>query len=282
MATSQIGRDEVLSILKEVGGLCPRKTNVYLIGGGAMALRGEKDATRDLDLVLDSQADADSLKKAFERVGFTVDARRPDECRALIDAAILSRPAGLRADIFVGKVCDRLHFSKAMKKRAEFVDDLGKVSLFMSAREDIFLLKSVTERSRDLDDMMSLFRRGLDRDVILSECDLQSALAGHLESPVWEAFLLVKIQEMEGRYGVSVPWKRLLRSRAEIKLGATRLMKEIDRGAHTVNKLSKVTKEAPEFTRKCLRYLEEIGEVVIDRKMTPHRIRRKMQPRRRS
>jgi len=272
MEDSQIGREEVLSVLRNVGEICSRPIAVYLIGGGAMALRGEKDATKDLDLVLDSQDDADELKKALERIGFTVDARRPDECRALVDAAILSKPAGLRADIFVGKVCDRLRFSEGMKSRAVLVGELGKVTLFMCSREDIFLLKSVTERTRDLDDMMSLFRRGLSRDTILGECDLQSALAGFRESQVWEAFLLVKIEEMEDRYGISIPWKRTLKSRAEIKMGAHRLLKEIEKGARSVIRLSEVTDETPEFTRMCLHYLEEIGEIRIDRKSRPYRI----------
>ena len=272
METSQIGREEVLSILRKVGDICSKRIAVYLIGGGAMALRGEKNATKDLDLVLESQYDADELKKAFEKIGFRVDARRPEECSALVDAAILSKPAGLRADIFVGKVCDRLRFSEGMKSRAVLVDELGKVTLFMCSREDIFLLKSVTERTRDLDDMMSLFRRGLSRDTILGECDLQSALAGFRESHIWEAFLFVKIEEMESRYGISIPWKRALKSRAEIKMGAHQLLKRIDRGMLSVTKLSAETREPPEFTRRCLRYLEEIGEIRIDRKSRPYRI----------
>jgi hypothetical protein len=274
MEPSQIGREEVLSILRKVGNICPRRFPVYLIGGGAMALRGEKDATRDLDLVLESQDDADDIKKAFERFGFTVDARRPDECRALVDAAILSKQAGLRADIFVGKVCDKLRFSEGMKKRAVLVDKLGKITLFMCSREDIFLLKSVTERTRDLDDMMSLFRRGLERNVIMRECDLQSELAGFRESRIWEAFLLVKLEEMENRYGIRVPWKRSLKSKAEIKMGAHRLLTEIDRGVLSVSKLSEVTDESPEFSMKCLRYLEELGEIRIDTKRRPYRIMR--------
>lgn len=272
MDPSQIGREEVLSILKKVGGMCPRQIPVYLIGGGAMALRGEKDATRDLDLVLESQDDADEIKKAFERVGFVVDARRPDECHALVDAAILSKPAGLRADIFVGKVCNKLRFSDGMRKRAVLVDNLGKVKLFICAREDIFLLKSVTERTRDLDDMMSLFRSGLSRDTILGECDLQSALAGFRESRIWEAFLLVKIQEMEKRFGISVPWKRSLKSKAEVKMGAHQLLKMIDRGISSIRRLSEEMGETPEFTIKCLGYLEKVGEIRIDRKTRPYRI----------
>ena len=275
MELSQIGRDEVMSVLKKVGDLCPREISVYLIGGGAMALRGEKDATRDLDLVLESQEDAAVIKKAFEGVGFIVDARRPDECHALVDAAILSKPAGLRADIFVGKVCGKLRFSEGMKKRASLVDKFGEVTLFMCSREDIFLLKSVTERSRDLDDMMSLFRRGLQRDVILRECDLQTELAGFRESHIWEAFLLVKIEEMEKRYGIGIPWKRSLKSRAEIKMGGHRILTEIDTGYLSVSKLTEAMKETPTFMRKCIGYLEEIGEIRVDRKTRPYRVTKK-------
>lgn len=184
MGTSQIGREEVLSTIEKAGEMCTRRIAIYLIGGGAMALRGEKDSTKDLDLVLEEQDDANELKKAFERIGFTVNARRPAECRALVDAAILSKPAGLRADIFVGKVCDRLRFSEGMRSRAVLVDSLGNIALYICSREDIFLLKSVTERTRDLDDMMSLFRSGLSRDIILTECDIQSTLAGFRESPI--------------------------------------------------------------------------------------------------
>jgi hypothetical protein len=275
MEPTQIGREEVMSILKKVGDLCPREIPVYLIGGGAMALRGEKDATRDMDIVLGSQEHAADIKRAFERLGFIVDARRPDECHALVDAAILSKPAGLRADIFVGKVCDMLRFSEGMKKRAVLVDKLGKITLFMCSREDIFLLKSVTERTRDLDDMMSLFRSGLQWDIILGECDLQTQLAGFRESHVWEAFLLVKIEEMERRYGVRIPWKRSLKPKAETKMGAHRLLTEIDRGDLSVGKLTEAMKETPVFMRKCISYLEEIGEIRVDRNRRPYRITKK-------
>lgn len=275
MESAQIGRDEVLSILREAGSECHRPIPAYLIGGGAMALRGEKDATRDLDLVLMSQDDADELKRAFERIGFTVNARRPDECMALVDAVILNKPAGMRADIFVQKICDKLYFSEGMRSRATLVDKLGKLTLFMCSREDIFLLKSVTERTRDLDDMMSLFRSGLERDIILGECDLQTRLAGFRDSPVWEAFLLVKIEEMEERYGVGIPWKRTLRSRAETRIGAHQLLKEIVSLPISIQQLSGDMDESLAFTKKCLRFLEEMGEIAIEGTAKAIRVRRR-------
>jgi len=275
MESSQIGREEVLSILKKVGETCRRRIPAYLIGGGAMALRGEKDATRDLDLVMESQDDADEIKRAFERHGFIVDSRRPEECHALVDAAILSKPAGLRADIFVGSVCNMLRFSEGMKERATLVDKLGKLTLLMCSREDIFLLKSVTERTRDLDDMMTLFRSGLERDIILGECELQTELAGFRESQVWEAFLLVKIEEMEKRYGIRIPWKRYLKSRAEIKMGAHQLLELIEKGTLSIGKLSGTLGDTLAFTMMCLRYLEDTGEIRIDRTKRPYRLTKK-------
>jgi len=272
MEQPQIGRDEVLSILRRVGGSCTMRIPVYLVGGGAMALRGEKDATKDIDLILESQDEAEELKRAFETLGFEVNSRHPAECRAMVDASILSRPTGVRADIFVGKVCDKLRFSEGMKGRAEFVAELGMIVLHICSREDIFLLKSVTERTRDLDDMVTLFRSGLSRDAILDECERQNARTDLRESHVWEAFLLVKIEEMENRYGVRVPWKRTLKAKAETKMGAQRLLAHIDKGTRSMRELSRDMNESSEFVRRCLRYLEEAGEITIDRGATPHRI----------
>lgn len=77
---------------------------------------------------------------------------------------------------------------------------------------------------------------------------------------------------MERRFEVNIPWKRVLKSRAEIRMGAHRLLKEIDKGIYSTTKLSEATEETPEFTKKCLRHLEEIGEIRIDRKSRSHRI----------
>ena len=151
-----------------------------------------------------------------------------------------------------------------MKARSTLVGEMGNVTLLISSREDIFLLKSVTERTRDLDDMMSLFRAGLDKKVLLQECEVQTELAGFRDSQVWEAFLLVKIEEMEKRYGFQVPWKRALRSRAEVKLCARQLLDHIDKGVLSVKRLSDVKGEKSAFIEKCVRYLVKLGEVTLD------------------
>ncbi|HIJ16951.1 MAG TPA: nucleotidyl transferase AbiEii/AbiGii toxin family protein [Thermoplasmata archaeon] len=271
MDPMQIGRDEVISLLKRAGDTCSMRVIAYLIGGGAMALRGEKDATKDIDLVLDSEKDAEALRRAFEAQGFMVNSRHPAECHAMVDAEILSRPTGLRVDIFVGRICDRLRFSEGMRARSTLVGEFGNIVLYMCSREDIFILKSVTERTRDLDDMISLFRRGLDKDSILEECELQSAHVGLRQSQIWEAFLFVKVEEMERRHGVNVPWKRSLKAKAEMKVGSQNILVYMEKGARSVTELSHELKESQEFVRKCLHYLEEAGEIVADRGSRPYR-----------
>lgn len=260
-------------IMEKVGAICKRKIRVYMVGGGAMALRGEKNATKDIDLIVRSPTEAEELKKAFESLRFDVNTRQPRECHALVDATILSAPTGLRADIFVGKVCNRLRLSDGMIRRAELVGRWGGITLYICSREDIFLLKSVTERSRDLDDMITLFRKGLDRDIILGECEDQADPGGLGKSSIWEAFLLTKVEEMEKRHGVRVPWKRGLRSRAEMKLGAQHLLRLIEEGMNSVKGLATEMDEKPEFVIRCLRRLEETGEIEVDRNTRPHRIR---------
>ena len=116
----------------------------------------------------------------------------------MVDASIFSGDEGMRVDVFVGTICDKLVLSQGMKSRAEFIGDYGKMSLHLCSREDIFLLKSVTERDKDLDDLVLLYRRGIDEGIILEECRAQGKLDDLLGGRIWEAFLLIKIKEMRG------------------------------------------------------------------------------------
>jgi hypothetical protein len=82
------------------------------------------------------------------------------------------------------------------------------------SREDIFISKSITERDVDLSDMFSLYRRGLDQDVIIGELDIQSRMTG----VIWEAFMTAKLDEIEERFDVTIPMINRIRSIAEDKL----------------------------------------------------------------
>ena len=272
METAQFKKDEVLSVLVEAGKICSIKIPAYLVGGGAMAIREEKDATKDLDIILESEEYAEELGNELKELGFEVNIRPPVECKSLVDAKILTAQRGMRVDIFVRTVCDKLVFSQGMKSRSEFYSDLGQISLSICSREDIFLLKSVTERNRDLDDMIVLYRKGINKETILTECRFQSQHDDLIKGRIWEAFLLTKIEEMEEKYGISVPWKRELKRIVEVKLSSKLVLEQIKNGLDTVPKISEELGLKSVQVKICLTHLETAGTILINNKVRPNKI----------
>jgi len=237
-----------------------------------MAFRGEKDATKDVDLILEAPEHADELGGALQALGFEINIQPPMECRSLSDAKIPTVSRGMRVDIFVKKVCGKLVFSEGMKSRSERYGDVGNLSLSICSREDIFLLKSVTERSRDLDDMVVLYRKGIDKVTLLGECQLQGKYDAILGGRIWETFLLQKIEEMEDAYSISVPWKGELRRIARQKLETRLVIDCIVRNVNTVQSLAKELNMAEPAIRLIVRRLENGGLVFVDREMRPNTI----------
>jgi predicted nucleotidyltransferase len=121
-------------VLAEAGKLCSRKITVYLVGGGAMAIRGEKDATKDVDLILEFKEDAEELGNALKGLGFEVNIQPPAECKGLVDAKIMTALIGMHIDIFIQTVCHKLILSQGMKARSDFFGDLNRITLNVCSR----------------------------------------------------------------------------------------------------------------------------------------------------
>jgi DNA-binding transcriptional ArsR family regulator len=273
MERSQFGKGDVLAAIEKAGASCSVETTLYLVGGGAMALRGDKDATKDVDLIVEDEVKAIALRTAFIGLGFEVNLQPPPECSALIDAKIMTSPQGMRIDLFVKRVCNKLTLSSGMKARSKLISQYGLISLRMCSREDIFLLKSVTERARDLDDMAALYRQGLDGNTILQECHEQSSYTSTDDERIWEAFLLAKVEEMEDRYGLAVPWKKRLERIARSRLVMHLMRKELEKGPMAVTEICKSLELSPREVRALVTSLEAMGGVIIDRGKRPHTIR---------
>lgn len=179
----------------------------------------------------------------------------------------------MRVDIFVKTVCHKLFLSNGMKGRSEFHGDMGHISLYICSREDIFLLKSVTERNRDLDDMVVLYRKGLDKDILISECRVQDDYDNLNRGRIWEAYLTTKIEEMEEKFGISIPWKNEIRRMAGLKLGRKMVLELVGEGADTVRDIAFRLGLDQADVRIYVRSLEMSGDVVLDRTVRPNKIR---------
>lgn len=61
MKRKYFGKEEIIKRLQTIGKKLPKPIKVYMIGGGAMGLKGEKDATKDLDIILTNRGDVNLL-----------------------------------------------------------------------------------------------------------------------------------------------------------------------------------------------------------------------------
>lgn len=112
-----------------------------------MALRGLKDATKDVDLVVASPAQFGRLAKALTELGYGVIRGPPVPTPG--SSAIFVDGGGFRLDVYCQTVLKGLALTKSMQGRAEKFADLNKLRVFLVSNEDILLFKSVTGRARE-------------------------------------------------------------------------------------------------------------------------------------
>lgn len=208
------GWDDLRRTLQTIGESVSHDVAAYLIGGCAMILYNAKLATKDVDLVVLSAQDADAVVEALSRNGFKRSRPEEDAYGRLGAADFMEDDRGMRVDLFLETVCRKLRVSGGMVARAKPYATFGKLQVNLVAPEDIFLFKSMTERTGDLDDMALLAERGLDWQTILDECISQSG------DVILESFLAVRLQELEEEKGIVSPIRADLEAITEEKLSA--------------------------------------------------------------
>ncbi|TET89642.1 MAG: hypothetical protein E3J35_09545 [Methanomassiliicoccales archaeon] len=231
-----------------------------------MSLRGDKDTTKDIDMVFGTKEGATAFVSALKRSSFTEERDLPDMYGQLDAFAIMKDDDLFWVDVFYRRVCKKFYLSSGVKERAEEWGSFGDFRLLLTSREDIFLSKSVTERDRDLEDMMVLYREVLDSDVIFEECDTQTENS----EKIWHLFLAKKIDEMEEMYEVTVPWKEDL-----VEIGGRILLerKVPDLVADRPSTVAQIAEEyyvEEDVVKSVLTELEDKGVIKVDRKRRPN------------
>ena len=218
--------ERILNLLEELDSELERKVSILLIGGGAMALRGEKDATKDIDIVIMDEDEFKHLIYILEGQGFNKIERFQDiiidPAYNKMDATMLKDERDYWIDIFLKRICHKFLVHPDVISRSTPFGEFKMISISLMAREDLFLAKSITERIGDLDDMYALFLKGLDEETIINEMDFQTNNTDH----IWEAFMVVKLEEMEERYDITVTFKNKILKIAEEKMEAMISKKE--------------------------------------------------------
>jgi len=172
MITIEQQQKLLLVISKEL----KKPVTAYAIGGTAMMFLGLKDATLDIDLVFEKEADKNTFKDAAKKFGY----REMDA--AAVYGAKKNRPEMLklndeRFDLFVTDVIDFI-FSETMRERAKQMHQFeDKLVLKIADPHDLILMKCATDRVKDIDDARTIIKiTEINWNILVEEAKKQISL----------------------------------------------------------------------------------------------------------
>ncbi|MFH1072598.1 MAG: DUF6036 family nucleotidyltransferase [Nanoarchaeota archaeon] len=190
---------QITELLGELHAHLKKKVTLYLLGGGMMLYYTLKDATKDMDVVVETREEFLDLESALKNAGFS--ARIPSHAYRKLDLSqILIRDA-LRIDLFEKSVCKGFSLSPPMKQRATSILKLENIELKLCSHEDVFLFKTFTEREGDIDDCLHLVEKALDWKAMLAEIRHQIKTS---RNKVWITWIGERLDILEDR-GLTIP-----------------------------------------------------------------------------
>lgn len=188
--------------LQELGATLHTEVTAFLIGGGAMAFRGLKDTTKDIDLVVTTETAFDRLLAALDDRGYEEVSELNETYQQLGARLCVENDEGCRIDVFHRQVANKLIFSDGMRQRSETHLTTNQLSIRLTALEDIFLFKSVAKRPDDIDDMNTLVQTSLDFEAIESEIAAQIEL---LDGKQFTTHIRESLDTLYDQYEVQTP-----------------------------------------------------------------------------
>lgn len=187
-------------MLIAIGNALSKKMSIYAIGGTAMMLRGIKDSTVDVDFVFDKYPDREEFMDALKKLG----AKRYDVTLAYglkKNTPLMLEFEDCRFDLFMNKIITST-FSDAMKERAKQIHEFGNLVIKVADPNDILIMKSVTSRTKDLEDITYIANKSrINWDIIVEEAKEQVKFGN--EIAIME--LGAKLQKLENEKAISVP-----------------------------------------------------------------------------
>lgn len=203
MKSTISGREEVEEILRGLGECLKQPVQFLVIGGAAMLEYGLKDVTKDIDLVCRDATGKARLLESAKGLGFEVVGPQKRHARLGLDRIAVK--GGHALDIFAGRVSYDFGLSETIWERGRKTRILGKAEMRYAAVEDIFILKLIANRPRDVEDCVSLASANMDFEAVFSEIEAQYSKAGTVEEKIWITYLEESIGELEENYRVQVP-----------------------------------------------------------------------------
>lgn len=269
MQRPSFSKEYILRELDKLSSKISIPVELFVIGGMGLIDFGLKEATKDIDVVVQSPRELNALADSLKSLGYRSPSRvkisRP--YRKMEASKILENDEGFRWDIFCRQVCGALTFSNGMISRATNFYNKKLLKVMLASKEDIFLFKGITEREADLDDMRLLAESGLDWKVIERECRNQSVSSGRL----WENALLQNLVDLRDKHKIRSPIERTLEKIVGERLTEDVLIEAVKEGFITIKMISQNTKLPEHLVRESAKKMEKKGLFRIDRSSRPHK-----------
>jgi hypothetical protein len=154
-----------------------------------MMYLGSKSFTKDLDVVVYSEEEYDAILCALDDLGFERD--KPTEGMKRANLSEILKRGEYRIDLFAKSICGKLQLSDTMIARASTHFESDNVCLYSCSAEDVFLLKSITEREGDVDDCnrLLLYSPRFDWDAFIKELEVQMRFG----DAVWITYVVERL-----------------------------------------------------------------------------------------
>ncbi|MDH3853858.1 MAG: hypothetical protein OES23_05335 [Nitrosopumilus sp.] len=197
-------------LFEDIGSKLTISVNVYLFGGENMRKKGIKPRTKDCDIIVTDEKHGKEFVKSLEKLGyvslnklhFTEDDNRIDPFD------ILEHPTRSRMDLFKTRIARKLLLSDNMIKRSAY-ENFGKLNLYSLSNEDLFILKAVTLREGDIQDLGLIVQAGdFNWKIVWDELVKQE----HDTKTNFSSLILDSIDYLHEQTGISPPfYKKLIR-----------------------------------------------------------------------
>lgn len=157
--------DTQLDLFKLISRSISKDIAAYAFGGTAMLFYGYKTATKDIDLLFETKDEFNDFIKAIENLGYSklhMKVAYSKEKQQQKGKPIMYSRGEERFDLFLKKIFGTT-LIEGMKKRLyarhDFTEKENLLSINVLAKEDLILLKSVTGRENDFNDILTIVEK---------------------------------------------------------------------------------------------------------------------------
>jgi len=243
--------------LEELGDHLETPVDVYLLGGGNLILRGLKDSTKDVDLVVEDGQTFFAIAESLQDLGYEERSDLEAAYNQLDPSIVLEKKGFPRWDIFVEAVAGQLRLTPAMIERCDQSFAYGNLHVHLLSLTDIFVFKSITEREGDLEDTALIARQAdLDWESIFKEIKTQDDRTGRLFSFA----VLDTLDVLDERHDIVAP----ITDRLVSYCLENALLVSLE-GPKTIEDLREELDFPDHRIYNKLRKLEEEGQITVDR-----------------